>query len=82
MRLHIVEWSGRCEAFKKIGMLKQHKNHQRQKMKGLTYDILPEQRIVLYDMRSRNTTTLQVYENNGNLKIAFKAPTNVRIAKE
>ena len=53
------------------------------KISRLTLEAKPDERFVLFDMRSRTTTKLKVfYRDNGNLAIAFEAPAKVRISRE
>jgi len=61
--------------------LKQSKRN-RQKIAKITFDVVPDERIVLFDMQSRNTTTLKVYYRSGGLAINFKVPSNVRVCRD
>lgn len=55
---------------------------KRNRIMKVTLDVKPEQEVVLFDMRSRNTVTLKIYERNGGTAIEFRSPANVRICKE
>lgn len=63
-------------------MLKQGKRNRRHKTARVTMDIMPEERIILFDMKSRNTTSLKVYYRSGGLAITFKVPSNVRVCRD
>ncbi|HUU19745.1 MAG TPA: hypothetical protein VMW72_21520 [Sedimentisphaerales bacterium] len=55
---------------------------KRRKMAKFTMPIHLEERVVIYDMRSNNTTEFKVYENAGQLSIEFSAPSAVRVVKD
>ena len=61
---------------------KQRKNNHWQRTSRVTMDVRLEEEIVLFDMRSRNTTKLKIYERSGGLAITFQVPSKVRICKD
>lgn len=63
-------------------MLTQHKRNRRQKTAQVKMNILPDENIILFDMRSQSTTKLKVYYRSGGLVIAFKVPSNVRVCRD
>ena len=58
------------------------KNSKPRKMKKLIIDVLPEQKVTLFDMWSQSVTTLQPFYRNGGLAFNLHVPSNVRVAKQ
>lgn len=52
------------------------------KKSRLVLEAKPDEKFMLFDAVSRLSTTIKVfYRNNGNLAIAFEAPSAVRISR-
>jgi len=60
---------------------KQRKSNHQQRTSRVTIDVRLEEEIVLFDMRSCNTTRLKIYEQPGGFTIAFQVPANIRISR-
>ena len=58
------------------------RNNRKQRTWSVKLDIAPEEKITMFDMRSRNTTTLKLIERGGGLFLDFHVPSHVRISKD